>query len=244
MMRKTQSFMLLALLMAVVMLMSSCAGTINAIDNASMQTTVKMSDSIFLEPDALLKNKTVFIKVTNTSEMQELEFERLLKESLTKKGMKVVDSASAAGWIVQANVLYMNYEREGTVTADGLLAGAVGGAGVGFTLGNDLVSAGIGTVIGGLGGMLLGSAFKVGTFLGAVDIQIREKVEGGVAGTVKTVAKQGSSTTLTTERAVKSDYQLYTTRIVARAKQTNIDKKDAAAILSDKIAIQIAGFFN
>ncbi|BCB96607.1 hypothetical protein JZK55_15290 [Dissulfurispira thermophila] len=76
-----------------------------------------------------------------------------------------------------------------------------------------------------------------------MDVQIKERVEGGVTGTMKTDVKQGSSTSLTTEREVKTDYQEYRTRIVAKAKQTNIDKNEAAQVISDKLAAQIAGMF-
>ena len=56
-------------------------------------------------------------------------------------------------------------------------------------------------------------------------------------------AKQGEATVLRTEREVTSDFQTYRTRIVAKAKQTNIDRTEAAKIISNKLAIQIAGMF-
>ncbi|MFN3535707.1 MAG: complement resistance protein TraT, partial [Desulfatiglandales bacterium] len=56
-------------------------------------------------------------------------------------------------------------------------------------------------------------------------------------------AAQGSATKLQTERVIKSDYQVYRTRIVAKATQTNMDKKQAANIISAKLADQIAGLF-
>ena len=56
-------------------------------------------------------------------------------------------------------------------------------------------------------------------------------------------AKQGTAKQMHTEREVKSDYQIYITRIVAKAKQTNMDKMEAARIISDRLAKQIAGMF-
>ncbi len=222
--------------------LSGCASTINAIDNAKMQTWVKMSDSIFLDPVGLAKNRNIYVRTTNTSDMQDLIFEQMLRDDLAKKGFTIVADPTQAGFVVQSNVLYMDYEKN-TLTADGLLAGGFGGALAGAGAGRSGGAAAAGGIIGAIGGALVGSAFHVDTYLGAVDVQIQEKVAGGVTGVMVTNAGQGSATTLKTQQEVKSDFQTYRTRIVARAKQTNIDKKEAAQMLSDKLATQIAGRF-
>lgn len=222
--------------------LAGCAQTINAIDNAKMQTWVKMSDTIFLDPVGLSKNRNVYIRTTNTSDMQEIAFDQFLREDIAKKGYTVVSDPTQAGFIIQSNILYMDNEKK-SLTADGLLAGGFGGVLAGAGLGNNSGSAIVGGILGAVGGALVGSAFHVDTYLGAVDVQIQEKVPGGVTGTMVTNAQQGSATTLKTQQEVKSDYQTYRTRIVAKARQTNIDKKEAAGVLSDKLATQIAGMF-
>lgn len=237
----------LLLLFIIQVTLSGCAQTMQAIENAKMTVTVNMSDTIFLDPKVLTKNRNVYVRTTNTSDMQEIVFDGLLKESLRNRGMNIVDDPSQAGYIVQANVLYMNYEKQG-LTADGMLAGGYGGAIAGALAGGrgwkgPAAGAVIGSAVGSLVGGAIGAAFKVETFFGAVDVQIQEKVEGGVKGVVTTDASQGSSTKLSTERQITSDYQTYRTRIVAKAKQTNIDKSEAARVISERLATQIAGMF-
>ena len=238
----------IALVMLVVMLatVSGCAQTMQAIEHRSLNVGVKMSDTIFIDPVSLSKNRNVYVKVTNTSDMQEFDFYNLLKENLAQKGLTVVNDASSAGFIIQANVLYMDYAKQG-LTGDGMLAGGFGGLLAGASLGGtsrDAAALGlIGGALGAVGGGLIGSMFKVEEYIGAIDVQIQERVEGGVRGKMITDAKQGTATQLHTEREVKSDYQIYRTRIVAKAKQTNMDKMEAARIISDRLAKQIAGMF-
>ena len=83
----------------------------------------------------------------------------------------------------------------------------------------------------------------VDTYLGACDIQIKEVVSGEVRGVMRTEAKQGSATTLTTEREVQSAHQEYRTRIVVTAKQTNINRQEACTAITDRLAVQIGGMF-
>ncbi len=245
-MRIFKAFLSVVLLIALAFNLSGCAQTMHAIENAKMTVNVKMSDTIFLDPANLAKNRNVYVRVTNTSDMQEITFEQFLRDKLAQKGLTVVNDPSQAGYIIQSNVLYMDYEKS-TLTSDGMLAGGFGGAVAGAAMGGDWKGSAAGGLIGGaigsLAGGAIGAAFKVETFFGAIDVQIREKVEGGVTGTMTTNAKQGSSTVLVTERDVKSDFQEYRTRIVAKAKQTNIDRNEAAAIISERLAKQIAGMF-
>jgi hypothetical protein len=226
--------------------LTSCAQTMHAIENAKMTVTVKMSDTIFLDAATLAKNRKAYIRITNTSDMQEIAFEGLLRDKLSQRGIILVNDPSEAGYVIQANVLYMDYEKKG-LTADGMLAGGYGGAVLGAVMGGDwkgsLAGATIGGVAGSLIGGAIGAAFKVETFFGTVDVQIQERVEGGVRGTMTTDAQQGSSTRLQTEREIRSDYQTYRTRIVAKATQTNIDRVEAARIISERLAQQISGMF-
>lgn len=96
-----------------------------------------------------------------------------------------------------------------------------------------------GSIVGGI----VGSMIHVDTYLGAVDIQVKEVSEGMVKGVMKTDARQGLATTLQTEREVKSSFQEYRTRIVVKATQTNINRQKACQAIADRLAIQIAGMF-
>ena len=104
-----------------------CAGTMQAIEHRQMSLSAKMSDTIFLDPETLAKNRSVYVRVMNTSDFQEIDFGELLKAKLSSKGFQVTNDPSKAGYIVQANLLYMGQEKEG-LTGDGMLAGGFGGA--------------------------------------------------------------------------------------------------------------------
>jgi hypothetical protein len=226
--------------------LSGCAGTMQAIENRNMTLSAKMSDTIFLDPEILANNRNVYVRVTNTSDFQEIDFAELLKGKLSAKGYSLTNNPSQAGYIVQANLLYMGAEKKG-LTAEGMLAGGFGAALAGSTIGSGwkgpaAAAAGLG-LLGSIGGGIAGSLVHIDTYLGATDIQIKEAVEGGVKGTMDTSAKYGSSTTLKTQREVKSSHQEYRTRIVVLARQTNIDRQEACRAIADRLAAQIAGMF-
>ncbi len=225
---------------------SGCAGTMHAIENRNMTLSAKMSDTIFLDPETLEKNRNVYIRITNTSDFQDIDFSELLKGKLSAKGYSVTNNPSNAGYILQANLLYMGEEKE-SLTADGMLAGGFGGALAGSTIGSgwkaNTAGAAGGAVVGSLVGGLVGSMIHVDTYLGVVDVQVKEAVKGGVSGVMETDAKQGSSTTLKTQREVKSTHQEYRTRIVVQAKQTNIKREVAGPAIADRLATQVAGMF-
>ncbi|MBA3060358.1 MAG: hypothetical protein FP832_01675 [Nitrospirae bacterium] len=225
---------------------SGCAGTMQAIQHREMSLSAKMSDTIFLDPEVLNNNRSVFVRVTNTSDFQEIDFAELLKRKLVSKGCSITNSPSSAGYIVQANLLYVGDEKK-DLTADGMLAGGFGGALAGSTIGSGRIgpTAGAlgGAVVGSVVGGIVGSMIHVDTYLGAVDIQIKEASEGVVKGVMKTDTKQGSSTTLQTEKEVKSNFQEYRTRIVVKATQTNINRIETCNAIADRLATQIAGIF-
>lgn len=245
-MRMIKCFSLLFALTVLSVSVSGCAGTMQAIDNREMTLSAKMSDTIFLDPETLMQTRNVFIRVTNTSDFQDVDFNELLKGKLAAKGYSVTANPSGAAYIVQANLLYMGEEKE-SLTADGMLAGGFGGALAGSTIGSgwkaNTAGAAGGAIIGSVVGGLVGSMIHVDTYLGSVDVQIKEAVEGGVTGVMDTDAKQGSSTTLRTQREVKSSHQEYRTRIVVQAKQTNIKREVACPAIADRLATQIAGMF-
>jgi hypothetical protein len=225
---------------------TGCAGTMRAIKHREMTLSAKMSDTIFLDPETLMKNRKVFVRVTNTSDFQEIDFNEILKGKLSAKGYSITNNPYEAGYLVQANLLYLGEERE-DLTADGMLAGGFGGALAGSTIGSGWrgPAAGAlgGAVVGSVVGGLVGSMVHVDTYLGAVDVQIKEIVEGGVVGIMETDAKQGSSTAIRTQREIRSSHQEYRTRIVVQATQTNIKREIACPAIADRLAVQIAGMF-
>ncbi|WP_353684363.1 complement resistance protein TraT [Thermodesulfovibrio sp. 3907-1M] len=244
-------FKVLSVLVLFVFMVSltGCGQMINAIEHSDMQVKLKMSDTIFLDPVVKAKNRTVYVAVNNTSDMQEVDtgmLQNLIASRLTAKGYQVVSDPSQAGYIIQANVLYMDYYRE-TGTREGAVEGALVGAGSGALIGQSRdtsIALGlIGGLVGGVGGALLGKALKVETYAGVVDVQIQEKTDKPVVGQIVTNAQQGSSTTIQTKQEISSNYQIYRTKIACTAQQTNIDKNEAARAILERIANQIGGMF-
>ncbi len=94
-MRQKNKFKLLSLLVLLVFLFSSsgCGQMINAIEHSDMQVKLKMTDTIFLDPVTKAKNKTIYVAVNNTSDMQEVDttmLQNLIVSRLTAKGYQVV----------------------------------------------------------------------------------------------------------------------------------------------------------
>jgi hypothetical protein len=83
----------------------------------------------------------------------------------------------------------------------------------------------------------------VDSYVGLVDISIKESVEGGVKGTEVSDVSQGSSNNIHTERTISDSRQEYRTRIGVKAIQTNINREEATKAISDRLATQIAGYF-
>lgn len=239
----------LVLLVAVAFFTSGCAHMITAIEHADMQTKLKMTNTIFLDPVTKAKNRTVYVAVGNTSEMQEVDtgtLQNLLSSKLAAKGYQIVNDPTQAGYIVQINVLYMDYVRQ-TGTKEGAYTGALAGGGLGAIIGQSRdtsIALGlIGGLVGGLGGALIGKAVKVETYAGTIDVQIQERTDRPVVGQIVTNAAQGTATTIQTKQEINTDRQIYRTQIAAVAQQTNIDKVEAARVIMDKLSTQVAQMF-
>jgi cell division protein FtsL len=233
------------LLLLLAVILSACSGTYEAIEHRNLETEVNMSQSIFLDPEIRYSNKNIFIEVRNTSDMQDIDFQHIIESRLKEKGYNIVQNPRDAAYRLQVNVLYINPSSKG-MTAEAAAAGGFGGAIIGAATGrgSTRVTGGlIGTAVGSLVGAAVGSQFKIDSFMGIADIQIQEKVPGGVNGNMTTNAEQGTSTTLRTSRYIKSDYQTYKTRIAIEAKETNMDKLRAAQVISDKLGAEIANIF-
>lgn len=248
-MEKVAKSKILALLLVVTLITSGCGHVITAIEHSDMQTKVKMSNTIFLDPVVKAKNRTVYVSVSNTSDMQEVDtglLQNLLLSKLAAKGYRSVDDPTQAGYIIQVNVLYMDYVRQ-TGTREGALTGALAAGGLGAIIGQSKdtsIALGlIGGLVGGVGGALIGKAIKVETYAGSIDVQIQEKTERPVVGHVVTNVAQGTSTNIQTRQEVSTNRQIYRTQIAATAQQTNIDRHEAAKVIMDKLSTQIAQIF-
>lgn len=238
-------FKALVVVLIVGFIATGCASTAKMIDHATLQTKVKLSEPIFLS--LATAERTAYVKVTNTSDVQNIPLETALKDNLTKKGITLIDDPTKATWIIQANLTSLVYNKVASMGEDasraGVVLGGVSGGVLAGTSRDTWFGAAVGTIAGSIVGGITGALAKVESYTGTVDLQIQERVSGGVRGTMKTEAKQGTATTLATEREVVSDFQTYRTFMTVEATRTNINLDEAVVELSTKIADQIAGLF-
>ncbi len=184
-----RKLLVLMLVLGIAGLNSGCAHTVKAIEHAKLQVQVKMKDSIFLSPG---KNRNIYLRVTNTSEMQECEIEYLLAEKLAAKGYQRVSDPEKAAYHLQVNVLYFDLARQG-MSPDAMLAGGAGGALAGIVLGGrgwrgPATGGLIGAAVGSIAGGLYRAALHIDTYIGAIDLQIGER--GAAQAVAQKLAEQ------------------------------------------------------
>jgi hypothetical protein len=221
-----------------------------AISHRNLDVQAKMSDSIFLDVEVLESGKPIYVRTTNTSDFQTIDFTQAIKDKITAAGRRVTTNPKEAAYLLQANLLYLGEEKK-DFTMEGAVAGGVGGVMGGAILAN---SRGMSNMGGGLTGLAIGAAgagigalagslVHVDSLIGLVDISIKEAVEGGVKGMAFSDTRQGSSGEVHTERQVKETRQEFRTRIGVKAVQTNINHAEATRSISERLASQIAAYF-
>lgn len=252
-MKHVRTIVALMMVIAMAFAGTGCSTAVSAYNNRELNVQAKMSDTVFLDPATLEKNRKIYLRVTNTSDFQELDISEILKQRLTDKGYIVVKKPSEAQYILQANLLYLG-EKSEKLTMDGMLAGGFGGGLIGTAItagGNNSFAGGtVGALAGAAAGAALGAMYHVDEYLGALDIQIQEPVKGGVTGK-RTASKYDSNSAKggslasgnTLETDFKSDRYDHRTRIVVSAVQTNIDRQTAVKEITGRFAVQVAGVF-
>ena len=225
---------------------TGCATTGEAISSRKLQTSVKMSETIFLEP-VEPEQMVVWLKIRNTSDRQDLDaitIEGIVRSKIEQRGYRVTKSPSEAHYRLQANVLFADHEKK-DLTEDAMMIGGFGGglAGSNFGAGSGKTAAiTAGAVAGSVIGGLLGSMVQIDKWLLVVDIQISEKVAGGV-DTSSAGSSRAGNVKKTQAASGRSDFINYQTRIVGTAKQTNMDWNIAQPILLNGFSNSLAGIF-
>ena len=216
-----------------------------AIDSKDLSTSVKMSDTIFLEPVGPEK-QIAYLKVRNTSDQQSLSAEKLhlgIASRLEAKGFSITNNPNKANYRIDANILSVSLVDE-SLTADAAVIGGFGGVVAGAHGGYKGAAAG--GLVGAAAGAIVGSMFKINNYVLVVDAQVSEKFEGGVERTSISDSRSGggtgrSNTKQTVNR--KDDFYHHRTRIAATAKQTNLKFEEAVPVLSEKLIASLSGIF-
>ena len=182
-MKKFKTFTRNTLAFSAIALLVGCAATQTAMEHHSLDVSTRQSETIFLDPVAD-SQKTIFIAVKNTSD-QELNIAPKLKTALSSHGYKVVNSPSAAHYLLQANILTvgkMSVAASQTALGGGYgsaLAGGVVGAAAGSLTnrGSAMVAGGL---IGGVVGLAADSLVKDVNYTMVTDVQISERAGRGI----------------------------------------------------------------
>ncbi len=237
-----------ALLLTFTLLFNVGCGKIGStIKNKDMSTSVKMSDSIFLEPVSPAK-QTVWIRIRNTSDQQDIDsamIRTIIAGKVEGRGYKVVQDPNAAHYRMDANLLYASMVSDDS-TAEMMVAGGFGGALAGGAAGGNWAAAAAGGVIGAVGGAIFDTMVSVKSFGMIIDVQVSEYVEGGVQTTTNGNSRSGGGTGSIRNqqhRVHSSNFLNHRTRIAATAKQTNLEMADATPVLIRKISASLGGVF-
>lgn len=243
-------FLLLGVVLALMAPLTGCSSAIRAINNKDLAVEAKMSNSIFLDAETLTDSPKLFVRVANTSDFQDIDFAQQLRGKLEAMGYTVTMKAREATYLVTANLLYMGEKKEGmdeTAILQAGFGGAVLGAAIAGVTGSSWRGAGGAGLIAGAamagGEALVGGIFHVDEYMGLVDLQVKEEVEGGVTGIQVANVQDGTTTSMQTTRNVQAKRQEYRTRIVVKAKQTRMDRTEACNVIADRLSNQIAGMF-
>ncbi|CAM2821846.1 complement resistance protein TraT [Helicobacter burdigaliensis] len=245
-----------------------CALFLSGCVTTTMQTKATMSQSIFIDPVA--KNKqTIYIAMRNTSG-QNINLLSKVLGNLQAKGYTIVDDPKMANFILQANVLYCNIKQENNATGAAVLGAGVGAGVGGYNHGSmtgTIAGGAIGALVGGIAGKLTEDTI----YQMQVDINIRQKVEGGTINTNASASRQATVTdgrragflnsfggdvrdtqgggrlqdnrTNYNEQIYTTDYSEKQTTLFAEATKLNLTLEEAIPVLEDKIANQISGIF-
>ncbi len=234
-----------------------------AVQHRNLEVQVQMQQTVFIEPD-VLDGRPIYVRVTNQTGKNDLNFDSLVTQKLIAKGYKVTKNSKEAGLRILANFKFLDKAQAG-MTKEGAVAGGVGGALIGGAVAN---SAG-GALLSGLGGAsigaLAGTMVTVDTWYGIVDVQIEEPLQKAVTRRTTSTSKQarnssskqghndtrgsdsssgsqgtGEASSMSYDETVK--HKKNQTRVVAEAKQTNINVAEATKQIQEQLADSIANF--
>ena len=233
-----KSIIFLGLLLTMV----SCSTMHTIISKRNLDVQTKMSDTIWLEP-AAANQKTVFVKVSNTSG-KNLNIEQKIISVLSAKGYRIVNDPAEAKYWLQANILKVDKVN---LDSDNGFSDAVLGAGIGGVLGAQR-SGGAYTAIGwGLAGAAIGTLADAlvddTAYAMVTDILITEKTGRNVQTTTRNSVKQGNSGSMTSTSSGSSNMEKYSTRVLSTANQVNLNFNSAIPILEDELGKVISGIF-
>lgn len=231
--------------------LTGCGAISTEIHHGSLKVSSHMSNSIFLEPIEA-KDKTVFVRFTNTSDKQSFNPQKALMSNLQHNGWRVVSIPSKAHVEILGNILSVakvNQNQLHAMLGSGF-GEAVFGAGAGALAGAAITGTGEGALAGGAimgaGSWLADQMIQDVTFATTTDVQLEVKLPKGKKAQSQTTTNlsQGNSTQERQTLSGSSDRIKYRTRIISYADKVNLNFKEAVPALEGQLALSIAGILN
>lgn len=227
--------------------LSGCAAITTEIQHGSLQTSTKMSSSIFLPPSASAQPQVIYVQVKNTTD-QTITIKDQLIGDLQKEGYTITDNPDRAYKMVQVDIL-----QAGKTTMDninsalndgygGAIAGAMIGAG---TTDNGWAGGAAGGILGGLAGAAADAFVSDVTYAVTTDVQVSVRLPKGekASESVQSNLRQGSSTYVSSNYHANTNWQQYQTRVISYADKVNLKFSEAEPTLSANLASEIANIF-
>ena len=232
---------------AIAVAMSGCAAIQTGIEHHSLETTTKMSNTIFLDPVAKA-NQSIYVQFKNTSD-QKMNLKQGIIQDLQNNGWKVTQDLAKAHSMVQVSVLQAGKAKSKGDVLSSLtngFGGAVAGGLVGNAIGNNADSTVAGGVVGGLASFVANEMVKDVTYSLITDVQVSVRApKGAKVNQVQSAnLQQGTSTNINQNYASKTNWLRYRTRIVSYADKVNLDWMKAEPKLAGDMSKEIANIFS
>ncbi|MDZ7278801.1 complement resistance protein TraT [Pantoea eucrina] len=233
---------LIAAIAAASLMLSGCGAMSTAIKKRNLDVKTQMSQTIWLEPS---NQKTVYVKVRNTSDKDMSDLESLLAQDLRAKGYTVTSSPDAAYYWIQANVL--KAEKMDLRQSQGFLTTGYEGAATGAALGAGITAynnASGGTMLGvglaaGLAGLAADAMVEDVNFTMVTDLQISERSKNAVTTDNIAALRQGTSGIKLQTSSEEGNRLKYQTRVVSNANKVNLKFEEAKPVLEAQLAKSI-----
>ena len=232
--------------------LGGCAATNTAIEHRNLQTSSKMSESIFLEPGDNPHPK-ILVKIKNTTDHPGLEkpLQSVLETKLEEKGYKLTTVPGEADYMIQGNLLQIGKSDPEQLRRDkhggfgSPVVGGLIGAGLGAAVGQSNSALLVGGVAGSAAGVLADNLVKDVMYSVITDLQISQRPQENqkVTSKIKSAVSQGQSTTEITEVDSAGQWIRYRTRVVSTAEKVNLKFAQAQPMLIQELASSVAGIF-
>lgn len=226
--------------------LASCAATQTALEYRNLETTSKLSQTVFLNP-VTDNQKTIFLQIKNTSS-KPLTIDPILVRGLTLKGYQVLSNPSKAHYWLQVNIKSIE-KMNANESQSALLGGygsVLGSIGAGASLGA-LSHHNQGVLVGGLAGGLVSIAadalIKNVNYTMITDVQISERTNDTILEKSTARLSNGSASHITQTSQKNSAYQKYQTRIVSTANKVNLSLDKAKDAFESDLANTLLGIF-